>query len=211
MNRFLVLAFLACLSSSIAFAQGLGDLDDELFSDLDPGEEVTDVQLRRDLGGEGTPQGDAKPDVPEIAKTMFLVRDRLSRKDLAAETQELQGEVVSELDRIIEQLKKRPPPSSGGGGGGKSASKSPPKSSKTGSSKTQQSRGKSGAKQSSIQPVRPADPSENLKKPDRLLGKSWGHLPASVRQRMQSTAPEKFLPKYSKLIEDYFRRLAEED
>ena len=44
----------------------------------------------------------------------------------------------------------------------------------------------------------------------RMLKEVWGHLPPRVRAQMQSGAGEKFLPKYEKLIEDYYKRLAEE-
>lgn len=38
----------------------------------------------------------------------------------------------------------------------------------------------------------------------------WGMLPERQRQQMLELPVEEFLPKYELLIEDYFRRLAEE-
>ena len=38
----------------------------------------------------------------------------------------------------------------------------------------------------------------------------WGELPEQVRQQMQELPAEDFPPKYESLIEEYFRRLAEE-
>ncbi|PHS11636.1 MAG: hypothetical protein COA78_09365 [Blastopirellula sp.] len=43
-----------------------------------------------------------------------------------------------------------------------------------------------------------------------LLKETWGHLPEKIRQQLMNTSIEKFLPKYEKLTEDYFRKLAEE-
>jgi hypothetical protein len=42
------------------------------------------------------------------------------------------------------------------------------------------------------------------------LKQVWGHLPARVREQMQSGMAEEFLPKYERLIEQYYQRLAEE-
>jgi hypothetical protein len=43
-----------------------------------------------------------------------------------------------------------------------------------------------------------------------LLKAVWGHLPERVRQEVQNASVEQFLPKYEKLIEDYYKRLAED-
>ena len=44
----------------------------------------------------------------------------------------------------------------------------------------------------------------------RVIERAWGHLPPALRERVSSADFDKFLPKYEKLIEQYFRRLAEE-
>ena len=43
-----------------------------------------------------------------------------------------------------------------------------------------------------------------------VLRRFWGHLPEKIRDQMQSSMSEEFLPKYERLIEDYYRRLAED-
>ena len=43
-----------------------------------------------------------------------------------------------------------------------------------------------------------------------LVRRFWGHLPDKLRDEMQSSLSEQFLPKYEQLIEDYYRRLAED-
>jgi hypothetical protein len=43
-----------------------------------------------------------------------------------------------------------------------------------------------------------------------LLRQVWGHLPPKIRDQMQSGLIEEFLPKYERLIEEYYSRLAEE-
>ena len=43
-----------------------------------------------------------------------------------------------------------------------------------------------------------------------VVSRAWGNLPDKLRDQMQSTTPEQFLPKYERVIEDYYQRLAEE-
>jgi hypothetical protein len=43
-----------------------------------------------------------------------------------------------------------------------------------------------------------------------LLKDLWGQLPEKAREQMLQTSPEQFLPKYELMIEQYFKRLAEE-
>jgi hypothetical protein len=43
-----------------------------------------------------------------------------------------------------------------------------------------------------------------------LVRDSWGNLPDRARQELQSVSGEDFLPKYQRMIERYYRRLADE-
>lgn len=43
-----------------------------------------------------------------------------------------------------------------------------------------------------------------------LVRDSWGHLPDRARQELQGVSGEDFLPKYQRMIERYYRRLADE-
>ena len=45
--------------------------------------------------------------------------------------------------------------------------------------------------------------------PETLEKAVWGHLPARLRERLQATLPEEFLPGYDRAIRDYFTRLSE--
>ena len=44
----------------------------------------------------------------------------------------------------------------------------------------------------------------------KVMEELWGELPPRQRQQMLQLPVEEFLPKYELLIEEYFRRLAEE-
>ena len=43
-----------------------------------------------------------------------------------------------------------------------------------------------------------------------LMKNLWGQLPVRDRNQLLQSAPDEFLPKYELLIEQYYRRLAEE-
>jgi hypothetical protein len=43
-----------------------------------------------------------------------------------------------------------------------------------------------------------------------MLKRVWGHLPPRLREQLSSGMAEEFLPKYEKLIEEYYQRLVEE-
>ncbi|MCA9269945.1 MAG: hypothetical protein KDA41_15800, partial [Planctomycetales bacterium] len=45
---------------------------------------------------------------------------------------------------------------------------------------------------------------------EALVKRVWGHLPDRARQELQNASVEEFLPKYQQVIEEYFRRLAEQ-
>ena len=45
---------------------------------------------------------------------------------------------------------------------------------------------------------------------DELAKQLWGHLPQRTREQVLQTFSEDFLPKYEREIEEYYRRLSEE-
>ena len=45
----------------------------------------------------------------------------------------------------------------------------------------------------------------------QLFSDVWGQLPEQLQKRIQSPAPEEFLPQYEQLIIDYYKRLAKGD
>ncbi|WP_158265665.1 hypothetical protein [Blastopirellula marina] len=44
---------------------------------------------------------------------------------------------------------------------------------------------------------------------DALIKKAWGNLPPHLRKQISNTSMERFLPKYERLTQEYFRKLAE--
>ena len=203
-------------------------LDDELFSELiegvtddsaastatkggesrapatRPAPDGVDVELQRRLGGEDL--GSAPHDNPlaRVAESMRDAQQRIAKQDTSRSTQKIQEQIVADLEGMLRQLQQQcqacraaqsqaesQPAGKAGEAQGQAVANSPAEESTTrlGQAETAETQANSQ---------------------DSLLRQAWGQLPATVRQQMNSTAPEKFLPKYSKLIEDYFRRLSEE-
>jgi len=215
---------LVCVTASTAIGQSL---DDQLFEDLkdpvptlpekeDVSEKQFNQQLQRELGGEDVGMRRQNP-LSATADAMRQVRERLVAKDTAAETREMQKSIVGNLDRLIEQLKKQQNKQPKGGGDPSSNNKpgDRPKPSRPQQSQNprqnQGGQSKQSAKQAGTKLGSPVDAPSGGATRDRLMQESWGSLPANVRQQMQSARPEKFLPKYAQLIEEYFQRLSEEE
>ena len=163
------------------------DAEKNLLQDLEGGEDI------------GLP-----PENPliRIGQKMRSSQERIAGKDTSAETQTGQKEILSELAKLIEQTKKQ---CNGGGNG------------KPGSGKSSAA---AGAGTGDARPGQASEATDRVGKSERenaetadvkdVLRRIWGHLPEKVREQMQAQIREEFLPKYEKLIEEYYKRLAEE-
>ena len=204
-------------------------LDDDLFSDLEPlaEEDVSraaapqgdsDLELQRQLGGEDLGGQRASGTLREISESMQRVRERLQRRDASASTRRMQSNIAEQLEKLIELRQKQKSSQSSRNSQSKSQQKQSPSSSNSRQQSSQQQQG--SAKPGDGNHNSPSGSSERVGqvestipdglRQDELMNKAWGHLPAASRKRLQSARPEQFLPKYSRLIEEYFRRLAQE-
>ena len=197
-------------------------LDDDLFSDLvpldaeppsesEPPVRELDVELQRDLGGDDVSQARGSTVLERLAKAMQRVSKKLVANNTSVETQAIQEGIVKDIDKLLALLQKQSPKKSGG-----SARNSKPQAGESASNSLtlQQIQSNTNSSQPASQSSSRLGQVESVamtqQQRDQLMEKVWGNLPAAVRQQMQSSRPETFLPKYAKLIEDYFRRLAED-
>jgi hypothetical protein len=207
--------------SSVSLAQEKPKLEDELTDDLlkDLGKAKPQTpaksqptkpaaknegekKLLQDL--EGGEDIGAPPENPliRIGQKMRSTQERIAGKDTSAETQTAQKEILADLAKLIEQTKKQ----CNCNGNGKQGS---------GKSSTQ-----AGAGTGDVRPGPAREATDRVGKSEReatetadvkdVLRRIWGHLPEKVREQMQAQLSEQFLPKYEKLIEEYYKRLAEE-
>jgi hypothetical protein len=172
-----------------------------------------DDELRRELGGaaQSETDGTANP-LLSIARQMRDVQARINQADGGKPTQKLQQQIVAELERLIQQARQ--------------AAKAckPGTSQQQGiSSRTpigQQPKPGTGGKTPSDKPAtgstqRPPDGGQ-VRKPSiedvrTMMKQLWGELPGQARQQMLQSPVEELPPKYEVLIEDYFRRLSQQN
>lgn len=171
------------------------DLDDALLKGLEEGE---------DISLDGRPA--AENPIARLNERMREVQRRIARAQADEKTQRLEREISDELAKLIEQVERQ---------ARKSGQAS---SSASGSSRSQAKQPGEGAKpaeQSSDNPAR--DSSDQMRKQKTakvdnpeyqdLLKDVWGRLPPHLRQQMEQSANEEFLPKYETEISEYFRAL----
>jgi hypothetical protein len=137
----------------------------------------------------------------KISEQMRVVQGRLSKRDTSPETQAIQKQILDDLAALLKERRNqqasagetgRPAPGvaqAGAGAGEPTSSTTPDAASRPG-------RG-------------PQEPEQHTDV-KALISRVWGHLPETVRGQMQAPFSEQFLPKYERLIEDYYRRLAED-
>jgi len=167
-----------------------------------------DQQLLDQLGA-GEDLGQSSPDpLVTIGRRMRLAESLISRQVTSQKTQRVQQQVIEDLERLIEEMKKQ---CQGGQGNSKSTAKSGAKPGSKGRAGNGENAGASQpAKESAERTEGKASDREELARLQRMLKQVWGHLPAKIRDQMQSGAIEEFLRKYERLIEEYYSRLAEE-
>jgi hypothetical protein len=128
---------------------------------------------------------------------------------LIEEAATVQNEIIAQLDQLIAELSKQCQsgqcqPS------GQSPSPTQQSQAKPGDSTSATAQGQTAARDSSnrlngaiAEPVDKADV-------DELAKQLWGHLPQRTREQMRQSFSDEFLPKYEREIEEYYRRLSEE-
>ena len=147
---------------------------------------------------EGSDIGQQNP-LARIGRQMLRVEQLLGQRAVSVETQQTQRQIVDQLDELIDAL---------------AASQQAQKQRKTGSSSQgDQQPAKSGreaARNASGQPDESGSDAQQTTVVQGAVGEFWGHLPERFRRQMRSAEAVEFLPKYRKLIEDYYKRLAED-
>lgn len=141
-----------------------------------------------------------------IARQMLDVKNRLEKLDTAAGTQVEQARIIAQLRQLVASDAPSAPANSRADSAGSPAD--PDGASAGGPAQAAEPGGAVGQARGSGSPsLAAASPPLS---PQQLAPKLWGHLPEKVREEMQSAFGESFVPKYERLIEQYYRRLAEQ-
>jgi len=167
-----------------------------------------------DLGEDiGQPSGSLS--LARVRMGMQQAQSLLAAKQAAADAPtfqqagEAQQQVVAQLDKLIAELSKQCK-NCQCNSPGQSPKPSQRSQKKPGKSSSAASSGKTAARDStdrldstSAKPVDKGDLEATVKD-------LWGHLPERSREQMMQSFSEEFLPKYELEIEQYYRRLSEE-
>lgn len=198
-----LLPFALCLLPCLA-DDGL----DDLFEGLPPAEKkgvpakkASEEELL--IPGEDIELGGTRDPFARIAGKMQRSQQALSTGNSKEPTQELQKEILFDLDSLLKNMEKK----CQGGQCNKPGSKSSSGSSSTGSKPNNKPPTDSTAR---VGKPNETTGSEDKAAADNALREVWGHLPPKLREAMQNIRADEFLPKYDRLIEDFYRRLAEQ-
>jgi hypothetical protein len=146
-----------------------------------------------------------------IARRMKRVESRIARDRADTDTQHQQAEIVNDLAVLIEKLNQQcqcqGEQCKPGDKPQDSQRSKPSQASKPGESKS----GTSPARESTTKLHNDAVAKPNAQEIRQTMKDAWGNLPERLREQMLQTSVDEFLPKYESMIEQYFKRLAEDE
>jgi len=167
-----------------------GDLDDRLTKELadSAGEDV----------GAGQGESAQREWLRNVTQRMRHAESVLSARDITGQASNTQRQVVTELDVMIEKLRKQCQKCGGQCNKPPSPQDKPPKPSAKPAGKPGETTAELTAS------VAPPD----RKRLDKLVKDLWGRLPQRQRDEILQPLSEDFVPEYASEIEAYFRSLA---
>lgn len=170
----------------------------------DPG---LDQKLLDEIDGEDIELGEQTDPLTRIGRTMRQVETLIDKRDTSKRTQEMQKQIVRDLEQLLEVTKQQCQ-----GGQCKPSSSSQKTGNAAAGNKPAEGDPSNKPARDSVDRLGKAGKTDaaNEQDMDELVKQVWGHLPEKVRGQMQNVSVENFLPKYEKLIEEYYKRLAEE-
>jgi hypothetical protein len=173
------------------------------------GDDELRKKLQEELGPAAQQEGKAKDPLRQVAEEMGEVPPRLNQRDSGAVTQHLQRQIVSDLERLIEQAKQS--------GTGKNFKGRKP----MGSGDNKPARNPGPAAENSPASAQESNPNLH-RKPEEIRAEAAKkayqqmidlfkpELQQRDREHVLEEPSEYFLPEYELEIEDYFRRLSED-
>lgn len=142
--------------------------------------------------GEDLGASKAESQLAGLARMMRGVEQRIRRNDTSESTQRLQNDIATQLAKMLDAAEQENANRS-------AAAASTQAAEQAGKTKPNGSEGDPNAKGG-----------EGSTEQDKLLDAIWGTLPERLRQQVQSPLQEEFLPRYERVIKQYYKRLAEE-
>jgi len=176
-----------------------------------PNEALPD-RLRRELGAAAQAEKADKPAMVKVVEAMRDVQPRLAHRDAGETTQHIEDQIVSDLNRLVEEARKSHSSKQSSKG---SRSKKPSESNSAseraaGNEKVaaphENASRSSSEKRTSALPSTSENDTGDIRS---LVKRGWGELPESERRQMLALPDEEFLPQYEEQTKQYLRRLSE--
>ncbi len=168
-----------------------------------PKTSTVDNELDRLLGNSNTAQETIPPE--QIPQAMRTAAEQLADKDLTKAIAKQQA-IAQALSQLLDQTSSTRPQSSTPSQNQSSVEEQKASPHEQG----QQTGGKNeGPAKESLAGAGSGTSSTAVQRHRRSLATSvWGHLPDRVREQLQRSYQEEYLPEYEQLIESYYKRLA---
>ena len=139
-----------------------------------------------------------------IGDSMRNVEGRIAAGDLGKETQQLQKMIAQDLAKLTKQLRQQSSDSSFRPGTGAASSAS----SQTADNQQDSTK---PATDSTSRIGQDTGTQAEAEEVQMVMEQLWGHLPARLQTQLRGAAVDQFLPKYQRLLEQFYRRLAEQE
>jgi hypothetical protein len=143
------------------------------------------------------------------AQSMLTQPDADSKPDAAQLASPVQHEILSDLDKLIADLSKKCQCCNGQCQGGQ-CNQPPKPGQKPGKPGAAAGSGRTAARDSTDRLDRSTAKPVDKGEVNEMVKALWGHLPERSREQMLQSFSDEFLPKYELEIEQYYRRLSEE-
>ena len=144
------------------------------------------------------------------AQSMLTQPDATANPDAAKLASPVQREILSDLDKLIADLSKQCQCCNGQCQGGQCNQPKPGNNPKPGKPGASAGSGRTAARDSTDRLDRSSAKSVDKGEVNEMVKALWGHLPERSREQMLQSFSDEFLPKYEFEIEQYYRRLSEE-
>ena len=180
-------------------------------------------KLPAKTGSEPNEVDESKNPLAVIRNSMIAAATILMHGDVSSRSVDVQTQILGDLDALIEKIrketqedsqKKKSSQQSNSQAGSKAAQKQS-SNAKLPTSIPNEQQSQSQQVANGNQPgkaqLNSGKTEVNLADNIRLGEGVWGHLPERVRRQMIASGTVKFLPKYQTLIEEYYRRVADDN
>lgn len=167
---------------------------------------ATTCSAQAPVSGEDLELGPKKTALMRLRDKLQKASMLLAEKRTDADVRDLQQEIDADLEALLKQS--RGSAGKSGGVGSKSTTQSENASETSEVSEPGKTNAPGTPNSQSSKTTGSESPTRNPLK--SLIRDTWGHLPPRAREELQSVSGEDFLPKYHRMIERYYRRLADE-